>query len=257
MNILQMLGNGLGRAGQAIGRGVGRAGEFLYPVDPNMVAEAGIGPEQLAQMRKAAMFRTGLGMMAGGEQGAGLGGSILAGLATGGDPFQQIITTSYGNAQKRRAEDKADTRYTEERNYKLERDKLEDERNNRIQDRLEQAQKDEQAYRERVLKLQKEGLGIKAVGAEEDRVKAEILKEQNARVKAILDKAEQEKRPLTTQEMTLIQAIRGNSLSTAMDPLRALLGGMGMGGEGMGLPGAGGAAVTPKAVMDAWRAPMR
>jgi hypothetical protein len=119
-NILQMIGSGLGRAGAAVGRGLGRVSETLYPVDPSMAGA--ITPQQLAALRKGAMLRMGLGMMAAGEEGAGLGGSILTGLQMGGGPLDQFIATAYGNAEKRRAEEKEDSRYESEREYRLKRD---------------------------------------------------------------------------------------------------------------------------------------
>src|SRR5690606_30958672 len=103
------------------------------------------------------------------------------------------------------------------------------------QDRLDEA---EERWRQRQLGLRERELGIKSVGAEEDAARAARIREQDAQVNAILQLAEAQKRPLTRDEMLRIQVLRGNSLSSAMQPdLMSLLmsGGLGSGlGAGLG-----------------------
>lgn len=252
MGLMNAIGSGLGK----VGTGLGRFSEFLYPVDPNMAA--GIDPGQLAQLRRAAMLRTGLGMMTASNNGEGLGGALLAGLQVGGGPLDEYVRTAYTNRQRQRSEDKADARYTEERNYRLERDRLADERAAAAAKRQADQDAAEQRWRETLARLQEKGLGIKAVGASEDAARAERIRQQDAEVNAILKKAQAEKRALTRDEMLTIQAIRGNSLGSALggDLLSTLMMGGGLMGGGLQVPGMGtGAAPTKDDVWNAFNQP--
>jgi hypothetical protein len=158
MSILSALGKGLGGIGRFVQN---TAAPALFPVDPTLAA--GIDPQQIAQMRKGAMLRAGLGMLD--------GQSFSEGLGQASQPMERAMMVAYENSQRKQSESKADSRYDSERSHRLEREKLEDSRAERTQSRLEAAdaaanerfrleQKQQDEARKQTEKLQRDQMAM-------------------------------------------------------------------------------------------------
>lgn len=142
--------------GQRISGGLGRVGNALFPIDPN----TGMSKQQIDQLRTNAMMQMGLGMMGASSRGAGFGESLARGYGLAQGNVQGAMQQAYENAMKNRAENRAinreerddarldsqqahqqwlqehtlareqtaDERYGAEREYRMEQDKLAQER---------------------------------------------------------------------------------------------------------------------------------
>lgn len=88
---------------------MGKLSSALFSGTPEMMQ--GMDPAALQQMRQQAMLKLGLGLMAGRQQ--GFGRAALMGLGQAQGDFNGALQTSYQNNQRKRQEDKADTRYSE------------------------------------------------------------------------------------------------------------------------------------------------
>jgi hypothetical protein len=138
--------------GQKISGGLGRVGAALFPVDPN----TGMTADQIKQLRTNAMMQMGLGMLGASSKGQGFGASLAAGYGLAQGNIQGSMQQAYENAMANRAETRAvdrekrldeqadraqkhqewlethtldretvaDERYAGEREYKLEQDRL-------------------------------------------------------------------------------------------------------------------------------------
>jgi hypothetical protein len=92
--------------GQRISGGFGRVGQALFPGDPN----SGLSPEQQEALRRQAIMRMGLGMMSASNQGAGFGQALAAGFGQASTDMRGAMQRSYENAMRNRAEVRAERR---------------------------------------------------------------------------------------------------------------------------------------------------
>lgn len=99
----------LERAGGAVDRGLGRAAQQLF------VAPDDVDPAQAEQIRRQALLRMGLGMMAAGAQGRGLGEGVYGAYDQAAQTADAAFLRAYQNARQRRQEAIEEQRYQEGR----------------------------------------------------------------------------------------------------------------------------------------------
>jgi len=153
-----------------------RLSSGFFPVDPEA---SGLSPDQASGLRRNAMVRLGLGMLAAREQGAGFGGAAAAGLGNAQQYLHSTLQTAFQNnrlkaqqAHQQAREKIEDDRYASAQAHQLEREKAADAR--AAQERADQlAQWERQAgmreremnstdaWRNASLGLNREELGLK------------------------------------------------------------------------------------------------
>lgn len=182
--------------------------------------------------QKAALLQLGLGMMAAGSRGAGLGEGLFGAYTGAANTFQGAMQKAYENSERKRLEEKDDKRRAEDLDWK--KAVYTTEQAGRQLDRNLEAQ----LTREQIKSAEKRS----TIGTEDDRVRADVSRlrlEQEQQDRELLAPIEAKLRagqPLTQAEKDLYQLIR-TGRQPSMNPLAMLMGGMTGGlGDGM-LPG--------------------
>lgn len=134
--------------------GLGRLSQSLFPMD--QATTQSVAPDQLQALRSNALMQLGLGMLATSGRGGNFGESALAGYNQAQTSLQSAMQNAYQNASRNRAEQRevereqrGEARYNNEQSYRIEQDKL-------AQDRWKTEQATTAEYRKQQADLERE-----------------------------------------------------------------------------------------------------